>query len=58
MLSSALATVNELTKQGDEFEGSRDKNGKFDIGSGSYSVFFDVLGQVFAIGKLNTLFAI
>lgn len=58
MLSSALATVKELTKKGGAFEGSRGKNGKLHIGSGSYSFFFDLLGEVFAVGKLNTLFAI
>lgn len=58
MLSSALATVRELTHQGDGFEGSRDKTGKLDIGRGSYSFFFDLFGQIFAVGKLNTLFAI
>lgn len=58
MLSSALATTKELTKKGGAFEGSRGKNGKFHIGSESYSFFFDLLGLVFAVGKLNTLFAI
>lgn len=57
MLSSALATMQQLTQHGNGFQGSRDKTGKFKDGSRSYSVFFDLLGLTFAIGKLNTLFA-
>lgn len=58
MLSSALATTQQLTKQGDGFQGTRDKTGKFKNGTRSYSVFFDLLGLTFALSKLNTLFAL
>lgn len=58
MLSSALATVQELTSSGDAFEGAPDKSGRLNLGTGSSSFFFDLLGLVFAVGRLNTLFAI
>ncbi|USW47685.1 Putative peptidase M28 [Septoria linicola] len=59
MLSASLATMQQLTSyRGDEFEGSAGTNGKLDIGKGSDSFYFDLLGRVFAVGKLNTLFAL
>ncbi|SMR44369.1 unnamed protein product [Zymoseptoria tritici ST99CH_3D1] len=58
MLSAALATTKELTSfKGDEFEGSTNEHGKLDIGKGSDGIWFDLFGMVFALGKLNTLFA-
>lgn len=59
MLSAALATMQELTShQGSDFEGISDENGKLDTGHASDGVYFDVLGRAFAVGKLNTLFAL
>ena len=59
MLSATIATVDGLTShQGEDFEGSPDNTGKLSTGKGSNAVWFDVLGQTFAVFRLNTLFAL
>ncbi|KAK4507590.1 hypothetical protein PRZ48_001325 [Zasmidium cellare] len=59
MLSSSLATMQALTSyDGKEFEGTPDKRGRLVTGTGSDAVWFDVFGLGFAVGKLNTLFAL
>lgn len=59
MLSATIATVDELTShQGRDFEGSPDSTGKLSTGKCSNAVWFDLLGQTFAVLRLNTLFAL
>lgn len=59
MLSASLATVQALAShKGDDFEGSPDKTGKLGTGSGSLAFWFDLFGVSFAVGQLNTLFAL
>ena len=59
MLSSAISTMKGMTSyDGDEFEGSSNRNGKLDIGTGTDGVWFDLFGRTFAVMKLPTLFAL
>lgn len=59
MLSSSLATMQALTSyDGEEFEGTPDRRGKLVTGTGSDAFWFDIFGLGFAVGKLNTLFAL
>lgn len=59
MLSASIATVRQLASHhGSNFEGRADRNGKLDTGKGSSSFYFDLLGLVFLVGKLHTLFAL
>ncbi|EME50243.1 hypothetical protein DOTSEDRAFT_68948 [Dothistroma septosporum NZE10] len=59
MLSATIATVDGLTSyQSKEFEGLPDDTGKLSTGKGSNGVWFDLLGQTFAVFRLNTLFAL
>lgn len=59
MLSASLETMKALSSyRGDEFEGPTNKDGKFKLSKGSTGVWFDLFGQAFAVGRLNTLFAL
>lgn len=61
MLSASLATVSGLAADTSaEFSGSgrERKDGKVDAGSGTDAVWFDILGKVFVIFRLHTLFAL
>ncbi|KAK5700397.1 hypothetical protein LTR17_022966 [Elasticomyces elasticus] len=59
MLSTSLETMKALTSySGSEFDGSVNRKGKLDLKSGSQGVWFDLFGRIFAVMKLNTLFAL
>ena len=59
MLSTALATMRAMTSySGDAFDGSVQRNGKVDIGTGSNAVWFDVFNRAFGLLNLPTLFAL
>lgn len=60
MLSASLATVKKLSQDtSSTFEGSQDEfDGKVNAGKGSDGVWFDLLGRVFAVFQLHTLFAL
>ena len=59
MLFAALHTVRGLAHDtGSTFEGSASGKDKVPSGTGSDSVWFDILGQVFVVFELHTLFAL
>ena len=59
MLSAALSTVQGLTSDtGTEFDGKNPDKGKVSSGKGTYAVWFDLFGRVFAVFELQTLFAL
>jgi hypothetical protein len=59
MLSASLATMQGLTSDtGSTFEGQNPRNGKASNGAGTYAVWFDLFGRLFANFDLHTLFAL
>ncbi|GAB7353062.1 hypothetical protein MBLNU459_g3612t1 [Dothideomycetes sp. NU459] len=60
MLSAALQTVKALSHDtSSTFESSNEQSeGKVNAGNGSDGVWFDILGRVFAVIQLHTLFAL
>ena len=59
MLSAALHTVRGLVHDtSSTFEGNASGKNKVHAGTGSDSVWFDILGQVFVVFELHTLFAL
>ncbi len=59
MLSSALAVMQGLSADtSDEFKGKAAKKGQVSSGKGSYGVWFDLFGSVFAVFQLHTLYAL
>jgi hypothetical protein len=59
MLSASIATMDGLTSYtGEEFDGDAPGPGKVSSGSGTDTVWFDILGRVFVVFELHTLFAV
>ena len=59
MLSAALSTMQGLTSDtSTQFDGKNPEKGKVSSGKGTYAVWFDLFGRVFAVFELQTLFAL
>jgi Peptidase family M28 len=59
MLSAALATTQGLTSYtGSEFDGEVESKHKVPSGQGTYGVWFDLFGRVFAVFTLHSLFVL